>query len=78
MLYRIHRYIFISQEDEEENKNVDDIKEWFHRIVKLILTFENDAFSIFKNIWNSFMSKKDRVNFKVIKHVPSSELIYLS
>ena len=81
ILYRVHRYIFVSQEDDATS--CQEINEWFTMLLQQVLALDfgeensDREFEVLKNLYNAFISKKVKENYKVINHVPSGGLSFL-
>ena len=54
LLYRTHRYIHVSQDEDPEEKGVLKIQEWYFFLLKIALKSPKT----FVSVYNSFISKK--------------------
>ena len=84
ILYRVHRYLYVSEEcareeDSSVSKGVEDISEWYTRIMKAVLAMEKQGSPqrVLIQIYNAYISKKDKEIHEIIVHEPSGGLMLL-
>lgn len=77
-IYRVHRYIYTAEqyakeEKEEVTQELTEISEWYTLLIKMVIKVPDTT--IMLNIYNGFISKKDKKNNEIITHISGLKLI---